>query len=350
MLLLGTAVGLSLFMLLVVAAEALGLDRSAVDVSTVRVVLLVGMVLAGALGLLSDFLLRRWRVREGEPPADSRLRDHGLYLPRWFGVAATAAALVWAATVLALSGGSVHLALLASLAAIVVFAFSMRTLLSTTVLLQMLRPTFGQIVLCFVGATATALGAFWFIGMGIWQGSQPLTGAWFAATTICVFAGTTIVYMAAGFALTTGLPRAERKTQYVLARETIRSYIALDAINLGVVFLIGVALPLYAATRDQELHASSLSVIASMVFLPGLISAIFWGLQSWRIWEDLNDKASQTGISRPILELSDDDWPQAEALDARRAKRFQTHLRLNRYSVIALMACGLTYLADVLLQ
>jgi hypothetical protein len=124
----------------------------------------------------------------------------------------------------------------------------------------------------------------------------------------------------------------------------------LDAINLGVVFLIGVALPLYAATRDQELHASSLSVIASMVFLPGLISAIFWGLQSWRIWEDLNDKASQTGISRPILELSDDDWPQAEALDARRAKRFQTHLRLNRYSVIALMACGLTYLADVLLQ
>ncbi|MFL5901087.1 MAG: hypothetical protein ACJ75S_07810 [Solirubrobacterales bacterium] len=351
MLLLGIAVGLSLFMLLVVAAEALGLDRNAVDVPAVRVVLLVGTILVGALGLLSDSLLWRWRARQGEPPTDSRLLSHGSYLPRWFAVGAVAAALVWITTILCLSGGPVHLPLLASLAAAVVFAFSMRTLLSTPVLLQMLRPTLRQIALCLITATATALGSFWFISMGIWQGSQSLTGAWFTATTICVFAGTTIVYIAAGLALTTGLPRAKRpKTQYVLARETIRGYIGLDAINLGVVFLIGIALPLYAATRDQELHASSLSVIASMVFLPGLISAMFWGLHSWRIWEDLNAKASRTGVSRPIFALADNDWNEAEIIDARRAKRFQNHLRLNRYSVIALMACGLTYLAEVLLQ
>lgn len=140
MLLMGIAVGLSLFMLLVVAASALGLDRSAVGVSTDRVVLLVATVAAGALGLLSEFLLRRWRTREGEPPSDSRLLHHGLYLPRWFGAAPIAAALVWIAAILALSGGPVHLPLLASLAAVVVFAFSMRTLLYTPVLLQMLRP------------------------------------------------------------------------------------------------------------------------------------------------------------------------------------------------------------------
>lgn len=189
--------------------------------------------------------------------------------------------------------------------------------------------------------------------MGIWQGSHPLSGASLAATTICVFAGTTIVYVTAGHALTIGLPwpDAERsETQYVLSRKAIRGYIGLDGINLGVVLLIGVALPLYAATRDQELHASSLSVIASMVFLPGLISALFWGMHSWRIWEELNAEASRTGISRPILALVDNDWQQAEILDAQRAKRFLTHLRLNRYSVLALMACGLTYLAEVLLR
>jgi hypothetical protein len=351
MLFLGIAVGLSLFMLLVIAAGPLGLDRNAVGLSTVRVVLLAGAVVAGILGWLSDLLLRRWRAREGEPPANSRLLHHGLYLPRWFGVAAIAAALVWAATVLALSGGPVHLPLLASLAAAVVFAFAMRTLLSNTVLLQMLRPTPGQIALCFTAAAAVALGAFWFVSWGIWQGSHPLTGAWLAGTTACVFAGTTIVYITAGLALTAGLPRAERPTtQYILSREALSGYVGLDGINLGIVFLIGVGLPLYAATRDQELHASSLNVVASMVFLPGLISAIFWGLHNWHNWEELNAQASRTRISRPILTLADNDWDQAKALDARRTKRFLVHVRLNRYSMVALMACGLAYLAEVLLR
>jgi hypothetical protein len=351
MLFLGIAVGLSLFMLLVMAAGPLGLDRGAVDLSTVRVLLLLGAVAAGMLAWLSDHLLRRWRAREGEPPNDSHLLQHGLYLPSWFGVAAFAAAVVWAATVLALSGGPVHLPLLASLAAAVVFAFAIRTLLSTTVLLQMLRPTLGQMALCFMAAASAALGAFWFTSMGIWQGTHPLTGAWLAGTTTCVFAGTTIVYISAGLALTTGLPRARRPdTQYVLSREALRGYVGLDGINLGIVFLIGVGLPLYAATRDQELHASSLNVVASMVFLPGLISAIFWGLRNWRNWEELNVQASRKGVARPTLALTDDDWQQARALDARRAKRFRVHMRLNRYSMIALMACGLAYLADVLLR
>lgn len=350
MLFLGLAVGLSLFVLLVMAAGPLGLDRSAVDISTVRVLLLVGTVAVGVLAWVSDYLLRRWRAREGEPPNDSRLLQHGLYLPSWFGIATFAAAAAWAATMLALSGGPVHLPLLASLAAAVVFAFAARTLLSTTVLLQMLKPTLGQIALCFTAAVSVAFGAFWFISMGIWQGTHPLRGAWLAGTTTCIFAGTTIVYIAAGLALVTGLPEARRPTQYVLSREALRGYVKLDGINLGIVFLIGVGLPLYAATRDQQLHAASLNVVASMVFLPGLISAIFWGLHNWHNWEELNMQASSNGIARPILALADDDWQQAKALDARRAKRFRAHVRLNRYSMIALMACGLAYLADILLR
>jgi hypothetical protein len=351
MLCLGIAVGLSLFLLLVMAAGPLGLDRNAVGLSTVRVALLAGVMVVGALGWLSDSLLRRWRAREGEPPTDSRLRRHGLYLPSWFGIVPIAVALLWTATVLALSGGPIHLPLLASLAAAAVFVYAVRTMLFNSTLLQMLRPTAGQVAVCFSAAAASAYAAFWFVSMGIWQGSQPLAGAWLAGTIVCVFAGSTIVYVTAGLALTAGLPRAERpETQYILSRDAIRGYVGLDGINLGVVFLIGVGLPLYAATRDQELHASSLNVVASMVFLPGLISAIFWGLHNWHTWEDLNEQASRTGISRPVLALEDDDWDEAKALDERRVKRFILHVRLNRYSLIALMACGLTYLADVLLR
>lgn len=350
MLYLGVAVGLALFTLLALAAGPLGLDRNAVDPSPVRVVLLLGMVAVGALGYLSDSLLRGWRKREGEPPTDSRLHRHGLYLPIWFGGAAVAAALVWAATMLALSGGPIHLPLLASLAAAIIFGFCFRTLLSTPLRLQMLRPTVGQVALALAAAVAVSIGAFWFISMGIWQGTQPLTGAWLAGTTICVFAGTTIVYIAAGLALATGLPLGERPTQYILAREEIRGYIGLDGINLGVVFLVGLGIPLYAATRDQELHASSLNVVASMVFLPGLLGAIFWGLHNWRPWEELNVEASRTKISRPILALADNDCKQAKSLDGQRTRRLVAHLRLNRYSMIALMVCGLAYLTDVLLQ
>ncbi len=143
-------------------------------------------------------------------------------------------------------------AVLAALAAAVMFAFAMRTLLATTVWLQMLKPTAGQVALCFAAGLPSALGAFWFISMGIWQGTHPLTGAWLAGTTTCVFAGTTIVYVAAGLALTTGLPRGLRPTQYILARGALRGYIGLDGIIFGIVFLIGVGLPLYAATRTRS--------------------------------------------------------------------------------------------------
>jgi hypothetical protein len=351
MLFLGIAVGLSLFLLLVVSAIPLGLDRAAVEGSRVRVVLLIGVIAAALFGLLSDGLLGRWRERKGEPPRDSRLRHHGLYLPRWFAAAAVGAAAAWSAAVLILSGGPVHLPLLAALAAVVVFTFSAHSLLSTPVRLQMLRPTPGQAVLAIVAAAAIALGCFWFVGIGAWQGEHPLTGGWLAGTTICVFAGTAIVYVAAGRALAAGLPAKRRETQYVLARQEIQNYVGLDGIDLGIVFVIGVGLPLYAATRDEEVHASSLNVIASMVFLPGLISAIFWGLGSWKNWEKLNVGATQRGgISRPIFALADNDWEEAKSLDAIRSKRFLIHLRLNRYAMIALMACGLVYLAEVLLS
>jgi hypothetical protein len=235
------------------------------------------------------------------------------------------------------------------LVGVVAFVFTVRTLLATPLLLQMLKPSAGQKALCVLTAVALGLGGFWFVSFGIWQGDAALSGGWFAATIICSFAATVTIYMTAGHALAIGLPNGKRPTQYLLSRGDARAYVLLDAMGLGVAFLIGVALPLYAATRDQALHASSLNVVASMVFLPGLLSAVFWGLHNWREWEHLNENASKRGVAWPIYTLCDDDWEEAKKVDACRAKRLRAQLRLNRYSVLILVACGLSYLVAVLL-
>jgi hypothetical protein len=348
MLYLGIAVGVSLFTLLAVAAGPLRLDEHAAAVSPDHAFLLIGAVLAGCLAIVGDRALARWRARAGEPTVGPHLQQ--LSLPGWSIALAAAPALAWAAGIGALSGGPVHLAGLAILVGLVAFTFTTRTLLSTTIRLHMLRPTAPQVILCVVVGAAIGFGSFWFVSMGIWHGRQPLNGGWLAGTTTCVFAGTCLVYIGAGQILACGLPKRTRDTQYILARETVRGYITLDAVNLGVVLLIGVGMPLYAATRDQELHASSLNVVASMVFLPGLISAVFWGLHNWQIWADLNRQASKTGVARPLLEMAAHDWDKARALEAKRAARSAWHMHLNRYSMLALLACGLLYLTDVLLQ
>jgi hypothetical protein len=348
MLYLGIAVGMSLFTLLAVAAGPLRLDEHAASVAPDRVALLVGALFAGSLALFGDRTLGRWRSHAGEPTLGPHLRY--LSLPTWSVALAAAPALVWAAGIAALSGGPTHLAGLAIAVGLVAFTFTSRTLLSTTIRLNMLRPTAPQVILCVVVGAAIGFGYFWFVSMGIWHDHKPLNGGWLAGTTTCVFAGTCLVYIGAGQVLACGLPKRTRDTQYILARETIRDYVALDAVNLGVVLLIGVGMPLYAATRDQELHASSLNVVASVVFLPGLISAVFWGLHNWQTWAELNREASKTGVARPLLDMAGNDWNAARALEAEHARRYAWHMRLNRYSILALMACGLLYLTDVLLQ
>jgi hypothetical protein len=349
MLSLGVAIGLGLLMLLAVVAGPLGLDRHTVAPSALRALLPGAVLAAGVLWLLNDRLLTEWRERHGEPPNNSRLEDQGLELPRWFGAAPASAAVIWLVIILVLSGGPIHLPLLGILVGLIVFGFALSTLVATPLLLQMLTPSAGQKALCLMAASALGLGGFWFVSFGIWQVHAPLAGGWLAGTAVCTFAATAAIYASAGHSLTIGLPRGDRSTQYVLSREASRAYVVLDAMNLGVVFLIGVGLPLYAATRDQALHASSLNVVASMVFLPGLLSAIFWGLHNWRDWEQLNETASEHGVAWPIYTLSDGNWQKAKQLDERRAKRFRTQLRLNRYSMLMLMPCGLSYLVYVLL-
>jgi hypothetical protein len=156
--------------------------------------------------------------------------------------------------------------------------------------------------------------------------------------------------MTAGGSLAAGLPRGTRPTQTTLAREAVRSYVGLDAAVLGLVLTIGVVIPLYAATRDHSLHGTSLNVIASMVFLPGLISAVVWGVRNWRTYDEITQTASQRGVSLVALERAGGNWQLAHELDDLRVRRLHLHLTCHRGSVVALMAVGLGYLAIVLLQ
>jgi hypothetical protein len=339
-----------LFTLLVVAAGPLHLDQYAGEPSPDRLGLLAGGLLATAIAWCSHVALTRWRIRTEEPPHDSRLLERGLSLPSWFWIGPATVALVWIASAISMAGGPVHLPLLAAIVGVIAFGFATRTLLSIPSF-HMRRPALAQTSLCVTAGIAVGIGAFWFVSMGIWQGERPLSGAWLAGTTVAVFAGTFVTYVSTGLALANGLPKARRESQFVLAREATQGYVGLDGMNLGAVLIIGVALPLYAATRDQELHASSLNVIASMVFLPGLVAAVLWGVRNWRTWEHLNLEKTRAGaIVWPVLDLADGDWQRALNLEQRRAARSGRHLQLNRYSMLALLSCGLAYLADVLLR
>jgi hypothetical protein len=384
--LLGIAVALSLLVLLVLAAGPLGLERSTAAVPAERVVLLAGVVVGGLLLVVNEVLLDRWRKTRGEPlvgpkaPHDKpRITpdppNDKLDLPGWYGIAPAATALAWAAAALILSHGTSHLAGFAFAVGLVVFVFALKTLLYTPILLQTLRPTVGQVILCTVTALSLAFVAFWFVSRGIWRDDAPLSGGWLAGTAVCVFFGTVFVYAASGLALSAGLPLGKRPTQFVLSRDDIRGYVGLDAAVLGIVFFIGVAIPLYAATREQAVHGPSLNVVAAMVLLPGLISAVVWGLRNWRAWEDLNEDAKRdqlntmsrrmrSGYPRParhhdgeykkvalpILELEGGDWKAAWERDLLRAKRGRRQIQFNRYAVIVLMSCGFGYLAEVLLR
>jgi hypothetical protein len=367
--LLGIAVAVSLLLLLVLAAGPLQLDHRTATLPSARVLVLVAVLAAGALVALNEILLR-W-LSKPNPKTDR------LGLPRWYAVLPLAAASVWAAALADLLPGHLHLVGLAIPIALIVFAFVLRTLLSTPVLLQTLEPTPGQVLLCTATALSIAFGAFWFVSSGIWNGPLPLRGGWFAGTAVCEFFGTLFVYAAAGLTLAAGLPQGSRNTQFVLSRKATKQYVGLDGGALGIVFFIGEAIPLYAATRDQELHASSLNVIAAMVFLPGLISAVFWGMRNWREWERINELAKRgqldssgnvidsaeaeaalaqpdsmayTRVLLPVLESHGYNWNAAWLGDLVRARRFRRQIQFNRYAMITLMICGLAYLADILLR
>jgi hypothetical protein len=273
-----------------------------------------------------------------------------LQLPHWYWVAPTSAAAVWFTAIISVSGGSVHIPLVAASSAVIVLFLYAKSLVWGATRLQTLATTRGQWMISLAAGLSIATATFWIIAFGIWEHDRPLHGGWLSVTALGVFLGNAAVFATAGNALGSGVPLG-RKSQHVLCRQNAMGYFKLDGAVFGVVAAVGLGIPVYAAVRDSELHVSSLNVVASLVFMPGFISAVIWGLHNWREYDQLEQRSrSESGIPRVLLVRTDGDWSQADALDADRRARLHRHLESQRDGLIALMALGLAYLTTILLR
>lgn len=346
--LLGFAVGLSLLTLLAVAAGPLGLNRGTAAPDAVRLLGIGAVVGVVALAALDRALTARRRRALKQPIACKGLVK--LRLSRGFWLVPCTAAGLWAGTAVALSGGQKHLWALGLAVGAIVFAFTFNSLLKSAIVLNTLEPTRGQVAMCVWVALCLGVATFVFVCVGLWQGPDALPGSWLAASALLYFVGGSVVFICAGLALADGLPEQQRTRQVVLARQETERFLALDAVVIGLVVTIGIVIPLYAASRDYALHAATLNVVASMVFLPGLITGVVWGLRNWRVFDRAALSASASGVPMAVLERAEFDRADAERLEATRSDHLHRHLVWMRSSVIALMGLGLGYLVFVLLR
>jgi hypothetical protein len=249
-----------------------------------------------------------------------------------------------------LSGGPVHIPLIASAAALMVFGLYTKSLIWGSTVLQTITPTRGPIIMSVCVGCSIALATFWLIGFGMWQSGSPLSGGWLSATALTVFLGNGALFVLSGHALSWGVPKG-RKTQLLLARENVRGYVELDAGAFGIVAAIGLGGPLYAAIRDSELHVASLNVVASMVFIPGFISAVIWGLRNWKSYDKLiQDAREEDGLPRAVLTRAGGNWGEADRLDRQWRESLHRHIEFQRAGIAGLMTLGLADLAIVLLR
>ncbi len=346
--LLGLAVALGLLLLLAVAAGPLGLDRQTSNPASIRLLLLPAVALCAGIFAIGKARLSTWRSKTSEPVVAMTLRQ--LQLPDWYWVAPICAAAIWGGTIISMSGGRMHIPLVAASAALIVMFLYTKSLVWGATRLHTLTATRGQWSISIVAGLSIATATFWIIAFGIWEHDRPLTGGWLSATALAVFLGNAAVFAAAGNALGSGIPPG-RKSQHFLCRENTMGYFKLDGSVFGVVAAVGLGIPVYAAVRDSELHVSSLNVVASLVFMPGFISAVIWGLHNWRAHDQLVQHArSRNGIPRVLLKRSDGDWLQADSFDTELRMRLHRHLESQRDGLLMLMALGLAFLTTVLLR
>jgi hypothetical protein len=346
--LLGLAVGLGLLMLLAVAAGPLGLDRRTSNPASIRLLLVPGVALCTGIFWIAKARLGTWRTGTPEPVVGMALRE--LQLPTWYWIAPLGSAVVWAGVIIALSGGRAHIPVMATSAALIVLVLYAKSLVWGATRLQTLTTTSGQWIISIAAGLSIATATFWIIAFGIWEHDQPLSGGSLSATALAVFLGNAVVFAAAGNALGSGISHG-RESQHFLCRRNTMGYFKLDGAVFGVVAAIGLGIPVYAAVRDSELHVSSLNVVASLVFMPGFVSAVVWGLHNWRVYDQLVQHARiDYGLPKVLLARADGDWRQADACDIERRGRLHRHLESQRDGLILLMALGLVYLTTTLLR
>jgi hypothetical protein len=340
--LLGVGVALSLLVLLGSAASPLGLDGTGARGNPSIWGTAVGFALIVSILAPNEVLLRRWR-RATKDPEPTTVR---LQLPSWGYLAPAAAAIGWPVALFA-SGLPEHALGYAAVASAIVGVLVCEALIQTPARLQLRRCTPAHIGLAALCGISCGGALFWLLGCGMWSAHGPLPTWRLAIDTFAVIVGSMALQMATGRMLAFGLPPRRRPEQHALDRESAQQYTMQDAANFAVISFIGLVIPLYAVGREQTLHASSLNVLASMVFIPGLVTAVLWGMKNNVNYQQ--DVKNHAGIPRAVLEYTGGRWKKAEAKERRRRRRLVRHIVFQNYAIGVILTLGLGYLAAVVL-
>jgi hypothetical protein len=88
-----------------------------------------------------------------------------------------------------------------------------------------------------------------------------------------------------------------------------------------------------------------------MFFLPGLLTAVIWGLENWNAIDEETQKVFKARrVSLALLIRVARDSDKALKLEGERVKALHRHWTFQRGAVYGLMVIGLGYLAWVLLR
>jgi hypothetical protein len=343
----GLAVGIGLLALLAAAAKPLGLDHGATRPASIRLLIVAAPPLLLCMLVSNTVILKRWRAQAAEPQISRLLTQ--LDLPRWYWLLPTIGASLWLGLMLTLSGGTPRVPLIGGLAALLMFGLVTKSLAWGTTRIQTLTPTRGQLMIGTLVGAATATATFWLISYGMWEYGRPIAGGWLSATVLVIFLANVALSTLTGWTFATGLPNG-RRTQQILDRENAYGYAVLDSAIFNVVLAVGVLIPLYAAVRDSALGVSPLRIVASMVFVPGFVGAVIWGLHNWKTYDLLIQNSRLHGLSRVVLARCDGQWDDADNLDTAWRRNFHYHIESQRLGVAALATLGLLELLQVLLQ
>jgi hypothetical protein len=347
--LLGFAVGFGLLALLSNAAGPMGLNHDTAAPAGERIALMIVATFAVLmLAVFARARLDRWHREEEEPrlsPDDNRLR-----LPRWYWQIPVLSVVLWAAAFIRFATQPMHLPLLSALVGCTMFVLYLESLTFSSFKCQTLVITTGQVILATTTAAAVAFGDAWFVGVGLWQGDRTLTGSGLAVSAALLFVGNLAVFVTVADSFAAGLPSRRRPTQRLLARESVSEFASLDGVVFGVDVLICVMLPVFAAARDQQLHGAALKVVASLLFLPGLLTAVIWGMENLRAVDRLTRESAKNGLPTTLLLRAGGNWNKAAALDRSRVRSLHHHWTLQWYGGATLMLVGLSYLALTLLR
>lgn len=314
---LGFGILFALLAMVVAGAGPLGMNRGAEPGAPSDRVLLIGAVCAFAvvaLAVAADILGRRRGPTTSEPSEEGGWPEVEIP-PRPLAVALLAA-LVLAVAPFFDSGAAQNFEMFALIAAVFYAVMTWEALSASPLGVQLARPGFSTTVLILLTGLGVASTAWWLLRTGLWSGDGPATiGRAITATLIAL-----IPAAALGIAVQRLIQWSGTGEVFTPAPPADNALV--DHGQYVILFAIAAVVPVVAAAHIDA-HDSPVTVVSSLVFLPGLLGAFLWVIDQNRHHHRLEQE-----LELPRKPM----WDRAERFrDDETAARDEAEQWLNEY-------------------